>query len=246
MVVSPAPTVKRAESEPVSRTLAYQDKIVRAEEEAKQAAAQEQAAAASGTSVPATALPAQGAPATPAPETGASASAPEQEMAALPPGDGEARDAGALPWQHPTPPNQPPGMEAEADAPMPPPPGAYDDPSDPMAALPGEETDPNAWPGGPEDEPQEWVQVSVSGAGMHGTASEETPMLFAFPYGRVFRVVSRYEGWVEVTDPQSAATGWMQAHLLAPSPPPGTPQEAMYDEEPRERRGWLRRLWRNN
>ena len=73
----------------------------------------------------------------------------------------------------------------------------------------------------PEEEPQEWVQVLVSGAGMHGAASDDAPMLFAFPYGRVLRVVSRYEGWVEVTDPQSAATGWMQAHLLAPAPPPG-------------------------
>jgi hypothetical protein len=136
-------------------------------------------------------------------------------------------------------------MEAEADAPMPPPPGAYDDPSDPMAALPGEESDPNAFPGGPGDEPQEWVQVLISGAGMHGTAAEDAPMLFAFPYGRVLRVVSRYEGWVEVTDPQSAATGWMQAHLLAPSPPPGAPQaqEAFYEEEPRERRGIFRRIF---
>ena len=56
-------------------------------------------------------------------------------------------------------------------------------------------------------------------------------MLFAFPYGRVLRVVSRYEGWVEVTDPQSAATGWMQAHLLAPARPPGPPGvEAIYGE----------------
>jgi hypothetical protein len=249
MVVSPAPAVKRAEVEPASRTLAYQDKIARAEEEAKQAAAQEKAAA-SEASVPANAVPAQGVPVATAPEAEASAPQPEQgatEMAALPPGEGEARDPDALPWQHPTPPNQPPGMEAEADAPMPPPPGAYDDPSDPMAALPGEETDPNAWPGGPEGEPQEWVQVLISGAGMHGTAAEDAPMLFAFPYGRVLRVVSRYEGWVEVTDPQSAATGWMQAHLLAPSPPPGAAPEygAMY-EEPRERWGFFRRLWRND
>lgn len=245
MVVSPAPAVKRAEVEPASRTLAYQDKIARAAEEAKQAAAQEEAAA-SETSVPATATPAQATQAAPAPGAGASAPQPEQgttEMAALPPGEGEARDPDALPWQHPTPPNQPPGMEAGADAPMPPPSGAYDATSDPMAALPGEETDPNAWSGGPEDEPQEWVQVLVSGAGMHGTAAEDAPMLFAFPYGRVLRVVSRYEDWVEVTDPQSAATGWMQAHLLAPSPPPGAPQETFYEEEPRERRGIFRRIF---
>ena len=57
-------------------------------------------------------------------------------------------------------------------------------PSTPMAALPGEDADPNAYPAGPEDEPQEWVQVLVSGAGMHGAASEDAPALFAFPYGR--------------------------------------------------------------
>ena len=159
----------------------------------------------------------------------------------MPQGEDEPRDPNALPWQHPSPPGGPPGMEAEADAPMPPPPGAYDDPQepyDPSAALP-EEADPN---GLPDDEPQEWVQVLVSGAGMRGAAADDAPMLFAFPYGRVLRVVSRYEGWVEVTDPQSAATGWMEAHLLAPARPPGARGvEAMYGEEPRERPGWLRR-----
>jgi hypothetical protein len=162
-------------------------------------------------------------------------------MAALPPGEDKPSDPNALPWQRPSPPNAPPGMEAEADAPMPPPPGAYDEPYDPYgpeAGLP-EEVDPN---GLPAEEPQEWVQVLVSGAGMHGAASDNAPMLFAFPYGRVLRVVSRYEGWVEVTDPQSAATGWMQAHLLAPARPPGPHGvEAMYGEEPRERPGWLQR-----
>jgi hypothetical protein len=135
-------------------------------------------------------------------------------------------------------------MEEGAPDPMAEQPGAYGDPSGRSAALPEDEMDPNAWPGGPEEEPQEWVQVRVSGAGMHGAASDAAPMLFAFPSGRVLRVVSRYEGWVEVTDPQSAATGWMQAHYLAPVAAPGTQyeNEAMYeDEDPRRRRGWLRR-----
>jgi hypothetical protein len=115
-----------------------------------------------------------------------------------------------------------------------------------MAAVPGENDDPNAWPAGPQDEPQQWVQVLVSGAGMHATASEDAPALFAFPYGRTLRVVSRYEGWVEVTDPQSAATGWMKAQYLAPTSPPGMRQEQnaeqTYDEDmPRWKRRWLRR-----
>ena len=241
MVLSPAPATKRVGSEPASRTLAYQEKIARSAEEAKPAVTQEQAATPKA-SIPAAPAPVQGTEATAAPAAGENDPAPEQsstEMAALPPDDGEASDPNALPWQRQSPSNEPQGIEAEGADPMPPPPGAYDDPE---AAL-GEDVDPNAWPGGPEEEPQEWVQVLVSGAGMHGTAAEDAPMLFAFPYGRVLRVVSRYEGWVEVTDPQSAATGWMQAHLLAPAPPPGTPYdaEAMYDEEPRGRGGWLRR-----
>ncbi len=82
---------------------------------------------------------------------------------------------------------------------------------------------------------EEWVEVVISGAAMRATASEDAPMLFAFPYGRNLKVVSRYEGWVEVTDPQSAATGWMQAHVVAPS---GVNRrnlgqsEAYYDDEP--------------
>ncbi len=67
-------------------------------------------------------------------------------------------------------------------------------------------------PGAPQQgAPQEeWVVVLVSGAGMRATAADDAPMLFAFPYGRNLRVVSHYGDWVEVTDPKSAATGWMK------------------------------------
>ena len=44
MVVSPEPRIKRAESVPASRTLAYQDKIVRAAEAPSEVAPQKQAA----------------------------------------------------------------------------------------------------------------------------------------------------------------------------------------------------------
>ena len=50
----------------------------------------------------------------------------------------------------------------------------------------------------------------VSGASMRATATDDAPMLFAFPYGRNLKVVSHYGDWVEVTDPKSAATGWMK------------------------------------
>ena len=88
---------------------------------------------------------------------------------------------------------------------------------------------------------EQWVEVIISGAPMRSKASEEAPMLFAFPYGRSLKVVSRNEGWVEVTDPKSAAKGWMQAHALAPSRAPGQQpygqNEAYYEEQPRQKRG---------
>ena len=161
-------------------------------------------------------------------------------MAALPHnGEVTISEPGALPWQKPDSAMQgegPDGSGPDAQGE-----DAY--PPDPMAAGPGPDADPNAYPAGPEDEPQEWVQVLVSGAGMHGAASEDAPALFAFPYGRTLRVVSRYEGWVEVTDPQSAATGWMKAQYLAPVAAPGTPQQsdAWYEDQQPQRRGWFRR-----
>ncbi|HUW73283.1 MAG TPA: SH3 domain-containing protein [Methyloceanibacter sp.] len=112
---------------------------------------------------------------------------------------------------------------------------------DPYAA----QRDPNAPPpqAGPwgDQNTEQWVEVIISGAPMRSTASEEAPMLFAFPYGRSLKVVSRNEGWVEVTDPKSSATGWMQAHVVAPSRAPGQQpygqNEAYYEEQPRQKRG---------
>jgi len=109
-----------------------------------------------------------------------------------------------------------------------------------------------AAPQGPPGEPgapqqgapqEEWVVVLVSGAGMRATAAEEAPMLFAFPYGRNLRVVSHYGDWVEVTDPKSAATGWMKSDEVSPIAPPGAgpPQTQAYDQGPPEEGGWFRR-----
>ena len=52
------------------------------------------------------------------------------------------------------------------------------------------------------------------------------------------KVVSRYEGWVEVADPKSGATGWMQAGMLGPARANRDPygqNEAYYDDPPRRR-----------
>jgi hypothetical protein len=92
---------------------------------------------------------------------------------------------------------------------------------------------------------EQWVRVVLSGAEMRAGAADNAPLLFAFPSGRNLRVISFHEGWAQVTDPQSAATGWMKLHYLAPAnaPRPGyEPQyDAYYEEPPRERRGLFRR-----
>lgn len=113
-------------------------------------------------------------------------------------------------------------------------------PGDPYASARGGQ-DPTEWA---DQNTEEWVEVMISGAAMRATASEDAPMLFAFPYGRNLKVVSRYEGWIEVTDPQSAATGWMQSHVVAPS---GANRgrygqgQAYYDDRPQREGGWFRR-----
>jgi hypothetical protein len=75
-------------------------------------------------------------------------------------------------------------------------------------------------------------------------------MLFAFPYGRRLQVISRQEGWVQVSDPHSKATGWIKTAYLAPVRSPamqgGDQYGQAYDQnpygyEPRRRGGWWRR-----
>jgi hypothetical protein len=129
-----------------------------------------------------------------------------------------------------------------------------------MSAVPENGYDPEATPtqnGGevpeitgalPQEAQAEWVQIVISGAEVQATAADDAPMLFAFPYGRRLQVISRQEGWVQVSDPHSKATGWIKTAYLAPVGAPGVPQangdayQGPYDYEPRERRGgWLRR-----
>ena len=111
----------------------------------------------------------------------------------------------------------------------------------PPQAGPYERAPNRAAQGAPGVPQEEWVQVLVSGAGMYGTASEDAPMLFAFPYGRRLKVVSHYQGWVEVTDPQSAATGWMKVGHVAPVAGPGAPPQQVDAGYEEERPGWFRR-----
>jgi hypothetical protein len=234
--------VKKADTTPAARPLAYEQQINRPDTSApapQESPSEQQVATPAGQPRAAPAEADQAAASNENAEAAPSNDDPSQ-MAALPlNGEVTISEPGALPWQKPDPAMQ--GEGSDGSGPDAQGEDAY--PTDPMAAAPGPDADPNAYPAGPEDEPQEWVQVLVSGAGMHGAASEDAPALFAFPYGRTLRVVSRYEGWVEVTDPQSAATGWMKAQYLAPVAAPGTPQQsdAWYEDQQPQRRGWFRR-----
>jgi hypothetical protein len=90
---------------------------------------------------------------------------------------------------------------------------------------------------------EEWVVVLVSGAGMRATASEDAPVLFAFPYGRNLKVVEHNGDWVEVTDAKSSATGWMKNDEVSPIAPPGAgpPPTEAYQQPQEEQGGWFRR-----
>jgi hypothetical protein len=116
---------------------------------------------------------------------------------------------------------------------------------DPYGAQQADQGNGQDAPGLVDQNTEEWVEVVISGAPMRASASEDAAMLFAFPYGRNLKVVSRYEGWVEVADPKSGATGWMQAGMLAPSRANREPygqNEAYYDDAPRRGPGdWFRR-----
>jgi hypothetical protein len=91
---------------------------------------------------------------------------------------------------------------------------------------------------------EEWVVVLVSGAGMRASASDDAPVLFAFPYGRNLKVVENNGDWVEVTDEKSSATGWMKRDEVSPIAPPGAgpPPTEAYQQPPQEEQGgWFRR-----
>jgi hypothetical protein len=261
MVFDSAPGVPPPGTEPASRTLAYQQAI----SEPRPTPAEDEAA--SGKDVPAFETVTTATPQAPAdsidvaaPPAGADsaqdATLPD-ESSDLPwqhPGADPQENVAALPGEQPDPyDEQPPpsdfsadhagtdGAEQwgdEGDYPTPYGEASQPDLMQPDAGQPGQE--PTEWA---DQNTEEWVDVVVSGAAMRSSASEDAPMLFAFPYGRSLKVVSRYEGWVEVTDPKSAATGWMQAHYVAPSAgnQPYAQDQAYYEDEPEQRRGWFRR-----
>jgi SH3-like domain-containing protein len=63
----------------------------------------------------------------------------------------------------------------------------------------------------------ERVKVSQSTATVRAAPTSESAMLFAFPYGRELRVMSREQGWVQIMDPGSKQVGWIEENAVTPS-----------------------------
>jgi hypothetical protein len=253
VVLSPEPTIKRTASAPPSRLLPYERQITTPQPTSADGSASQQKEISPVEPLPVETAPVETAPAeTAAPEPDAQGAGAAEQSApdadAPTADDPDSSDVTALP----------PTEDTDASNPMAGPPQDRPGPPDQMAAWPREgadpsqpmapgegadAADPNAPPPGePGEGPEQWVQVLVSGAGMYASASDDASMLFAFPYGRNLRVVSRYQDWVEVADPQSAATGWMKAEYLAPvAAAPGPPGEVDAGYEAEQPRGWFRR-----
>lgn len=253
IVLSPQPTIKRTASAPPSRLLPYERQITTPQPTSPDGSASQQKEIS-----PVEPLPVETTPV--APDETAAPEPDAQDAAAAEQGTESAPDAGAPTADDPDSSDAaplPPAENADSSDPMAGPPEERPGPPDQMAARPREgagpsqpmapgegadAADPNAPPpGGPGEGSDQWVQVLVSGAGMYASASDDASMLFAFPYGRNLRVVSRYENWVEVADPQSAATGWMKAQYLAPAAAPGPPAEVDSGYEDEQPRGWFHR-----
>jgi hypothetical protein len=72
----------------------------------------------------------------------------------------------------------------------------------------------------------EWAKV-VFAAKVHGEASISSPTLRFYQPGTTLLVVSRQNGWVQVTDPASGQGGWVFEQYLAPADGPTVTRTAM-------------------
>jgi hypothetical protein len=80
--------------------------------------------------------------------------------------------------------------------------------------------------GGTAYEPIEWTKVTLA-AKAHSEASVSSPILRFYQLGTVLQVVSRQNGWVQVTDPTSNETGWVFERYLMPADGPTVTQTAL-------------------
>ena len=75
-------------------------------------------------------------------------------------------------------------------------------------------------------QPVEWAKV-VYTAKVHGEASVSSPTLRFYQPGTTLRVVSRENGWAQVTDPSSGEGGWVFEQYLTPADSGTVTQTAM-------------------
>ena len=64
-------------------------------------------------------------------------------------------------------------------------------------------------------EPIEWAKITLA-ARAHSEASVSSPTLRFYQPGAALQVISRENGWVQVTDPTSREGGWVLEQYLAP------------------------------
>jgi hypothetical protein len=75
-------------------------------------------------------------------------------------------------------------------------------------------------------EPTEWARV-IFAARVHREASVSSPTMRLYQPGTALQVVSRENGWVQVTDPTSREGGWVFEQYLVPADRPAATQTAM-------------------
>jgi hypothetical protein len=75
-------------------------------------------------------------------------------------------------------------------------------------------------------QPVEWAKVAFA-AKVHSDASVSSPTLRFYQPGIALQVVSRQNGWVQVTDPNSGERGWVFEQYLVPADGPTATQTAI-------------------
>jgi len=97
----------------------------------------------------------------------------------------------------------------------------------PAAILPMSEAKPtSAQSDSTTYQPVEWAKVVIA-AKVHGDASVSSPILRFYQPGTALRVLSRQNGWVQVTYPSSGEAGWVFEQYLVPADGPTATQTAM-------------------
>jgi len=95
----------------------------------------------------------------------------------------------------------------------------------------------------PDQGQAEWANVMASAA-VHSEPSAQAPMIYALPAGRQLRVLAHSNGWAQVQDPSSGATGWVEARVLAPGSAAGgrpgydNPNEDAYADDGDRQDDW--------